>query len=376
MSMILVAVIMALIGPFALVIDNVRRFERLSDPPEGWVPPRVAVLVPARNEEASLGACLASLRAQPGPLRIRVLDDASEDGTRVIAQAAARLDPRLEVMDGAPLPAGWTGKNHACHLLAGAALAEEEPPEWLLFLDADVRVGPGAIASALFLAESRGADLLSVFPEQETGSLPERLILPMLSFVLLGFLPLRWLDRPDPRLAAANGQVMAFRADAYRRIGGHAGVPDAIVEDLALARAIKRSGLRLALADGTGRITCRMYRSLPEIWRGFSKNLFPAFGGGSASFLGVLAVWAACFVLPWLGLIPDETRALAAVAVGLGWGMRVVLAVRLAHPWESVLGHPLAMLFLLALALNSYRVGRSGRTVPWKGRVYPSRGGR
>lgn len=360
-------IVLGLSGIFALLLDNLKRFERLPPTPEGPMP-RVSVLVPARDEERVIADVLASLRDQEGvQLEIRVLDDGSGDRTAEIVETVAAQDSRVTLMTGTPLPPGWKGKNHACQQLGEAASGD-----WLLFVDADVTLGRGAIASAVALAEAKRADLLSVFPEQVTGTLAEKIVLPTLGFILLGFLPFRLLDRPDPRLAAANGQFMLFRREAYQAIEGHARVKAAIVEDIELAREVKRAGLKLAIADGTGRVRCRMYRSLPEIWHGFSKNLYPAFGGKPGPFWFSMGLLGLFFVSPWLLLGVESARAGAIAAIALALGMRLVLALRLRQsPW-AVLGHPLAMAFVLALGLRSYGVSRSGRTIPWKGRSYSS----
>ena len=367
MTALLLGIVLGLSGIFALLLDNLRRFERLPATPAGDKP-HVSVLVPARDEERAIGDCLASLRDQTGAeLEIRILDDGSQDRTAAIVQEAAAQDSRVTLMTGAPLPPGWKGKNHACQQLGEAATGE-----WLLFVDADVRLGPGAIASAVAFAEAQQADLLSIYPEQETKTLAEKIVLPTLGFILLGFLPFRLLHLPDPRISAANGQFMLFRRGAYQAIGGHEGVKAAIVEDIELARRIKQAGLRLALADGTGRVRCRMYRSLPEIWNGFSKNLYPAFGGKPGPFWFSMGLLGLFFVAPWFCLGFEHVRGLAMVAIALALGMRLVLALRLKQsPW-AVLGHPLAMAFVMALGLRSYGASRSGRTIPWKGRSYSS----
>ncbi len=364
MSVLVLGIGAGLAGLFALLVDNLRRFPRLPDDVPTMSRVRVSVGVPARDEERVIGDCLASLLAQEGvSLEIRVLDDGSSDRTAAIVREIAERDGRVTLLEGAPLLEGWKGKPHACQQLGEAATGE-----WLLFVDADVRLGPGAIAAALAQAEAARADLLSVFPEQVCGSWSEKILIPTLGFILLAFLPFRFLERPDPRIAAANGQFMLFRREAYRAINGHAGVKDAIVEDIVLARRVKAAGGRLAIADGTGRVFCRMYRSLGEIWHGFSKNLYPAFGGKPAPFWFSMGLLGMFFVLPWVLAIGGVAWAWVAVALALG--MRAILAWRLRQSVWAVLGHPLAMVFLLALGLRSFGVARSGRTVPWKGRTY------
>lgn len=365
----LVAAQFALLMPLAalagLLADNLIQFRRLpvrQAPPDA---PPVAVLVPARNEAAVLDACLEALRAQRYPrLAIRVLDDASTDETPAIVRRHAAADPRVQLLEGAPLPEGWTGKCHACH-----QLSEGTEAELLLFIDADVRLAPDAVASAVSALLSSDAGLLSLFPEQETRTLGEHLTVPLLSFILLGFLPMRLAANSTlPSLSAANGQYMLFRKAAYQQIGGHGAVRGALVEDIQLARNIKAAGERLAIADGTGLVTCRMYRGWKEAYQGFSKNLYPAFGGRASGFWGALALVFGCFLWPWLTLPWGGVASVAAIALGLG--MRLALALRLRQSWVAVVLHPLGMAALILIALRSFAYARSGRSAPWKGRTY------
>jgi hypothetical protein len=356
----------------ALVADNLSRF-RAPAPPSGDRPaPRVSVLVPARDEAPRIGRCVGSVLAQTGvDLRLVVLDDRSDDGTAAAARAAAAGDPRLTVLAGRPLPDGWAGKPHACHQLAEAA-----DGDWWLFLDADTALRPGAVAAAVAEAETRGADLLSLFPAQVMGSRGEQLMLPLLMFVLLGFLPLRLAERLSaPSLAAANGQFLLFRPAAYAAVGGHAACRADMVEDMALARAIKAAGRRLVVGDGTPWVSCRMYDGFGSLWRGFRKNLYPAFGGRPGPFLAGWGALVALGVAPaalavagWAAQRPDWwAPGLAGLAAG--WVSRALLAARLGQPGWSVPAHPLAVGLLGLLALESWR-GWARGGVAWKGRVY------
>ncbi|MBO9540593.1 glycosyltransferase [bacterium] len=365
----LAALQIALLFPLAalagVLADNLSHFRRLPPikaPPDA---PRVSVLVPARNEAAVLDACLGSLRAQHYPsFEIQVLDDASTDETPRIVRRHAAADPRVRLLEGAPLPLGWTGKCYACHQLSQSAEGD-----LLLFVDADVRLAPDALASAVSALVANEAGLLSLFPEQETKTLGERLTVPLLSFILLCFLPMRLAAQFKlPSLSAANGQFMLFRKGAYQKIGGHAAVRGALVEDIQLARNIKAAGERLSIADGTGLVACRMYRSWKEAYLGFSKNLYPAFGGSASSFWGALAMLFGCFMWPWLTLPWGGVASLAAIALGLG--MRLAIALRLRQALLTVVLHPLAMAALILIALRSFAYARSGRSAPWKGRTY------
>jgi hypothetical protein len=361
----------------ALVADNLRRFRAPAQAASRHGPePRVSVLVPARDEAPRIGALVRSVLAQTDvELRVWVLDDQSTDGTAEAARAAAAGDSRLTVLSGAALPPGWVGKCHACHQLAAAA-----DGDWLVFLDADTVLAPGAIAAAVALAEREDAGLVSLFPTQVMGTFGERLMLPLLMYTLLGFLPLGLAAvRPEPSLAAANGQFLAFSRAAYQAIGGHRAVANDLVEDMALARAIKARGLTLLIADGGSWVRCRMYDGLGALWRGFRKNLYPAFGGRPGPFLAGWTMLVALGVAPLalaiagLALGRPDWWGPGLSAIAAGWTTRAMLAARLRQPWTSVPAHPLAMTLLAVLALDSWRAWASGR-VAWKGRAYDASG--
>jgi chlorobactene glucosyltransferase len=221
-------------------ILNALAFPRLDARAAESEPPFVSILVPARDEAPRVARTVGLLLAQAYPrFELLLLDDASTDDTADRALEAAQGAPRFRLLRGQPLPAGWIGKNWACQQLSEAARGD-----LLLFTDADVSRSPQALAAiAAQLSRSR-ADLLAVFPTQRTGSLAERLVVPLMALAVLGYLPV-WAVHfiSWPVFSAANGQCLAFRRAAYERIGGHAAVHSVIVEDMALAGAIKRAGL-------------------------------------------------------------------------------------------------------------------------------------
>ena len=290
----------------------------------------VSVLVPARNEAGQIGSTVEHLLAQEGvDFEVLVLDDHSSDGTGKAAQEAGRGDARLRVIAGKALPPGWGGKNWACHQLAGEARGA-----WLVFTDADVRWSPGALRALIGWGERSRADMLTVWPTQETRTWGERLVVPLMALTVWGYLPVlavHWI--PWPVFSAANGQCLVFRRGAYERVGGHQAARGAIVEDMALAWKIKASGGRLRMADGAGMIACRMYRGWQEVRDGFAKNIL-AGHGNSLFWLACSTVfhWAV-FVAPWLWL-------------GLGW---------IEHSWPGGLatGWPLWPLALVVLSVGS-----------------------
>jgi cellulose synthase/poly-beta-1,6-N-acetylglucosamine synthase-like glycosyltransferase len=316
----------------------------------------VAVLLPVRDEAHRVAPCLDALLALDGRPRVIVLDDGSTDGTRDLVERTG-----VTVLGGAPLPPGWLGKPHACQQLADAA----GDAEILVFVDADVILRPDAVAKAVALLESIRVDLLSPYPRIEANGLGERLVQPLLQWSWLTFLPLRAMERlRNPSLAAAGGQFLVVRAAAYRRAGGHAAVRADVLEDIALARAIKRSGGRIALADGSRLATCRMYTSWRELVEGYSKSLWASFGSPAIAALvtlGLLGLYVVPLLLvlvgPWLGLATYLVAVLGRVVSARATGGRAL---------PDAFGHPVSILVFAWLLIRSYR---RRRTTRWKGRV-------
>ena len=225
----------------------------------------MSVIVPARNEEASLGACLESLTAQTGlPFEIIVVDDHSTDRTREIASSF----PNVRILDAGPLPEGWTGKNNAVTTGARAARGD-----WLLFTDADTVHLPGSLARALAEAQQHGADLLSYSPEQIAITFWEMATLPVVFAELARQYPPAKVSDPDSPIAAANGQFILIRRDAYDAVGGHAAFATDLLEDVALARAVKRSGRTIRFRYAADAVRTRMYRDFSQLREGWTKNL-------------------------------------------------------------------------------------------------------
>lgn len=347
-------------------VSNLLFFPRLRRQPEPPADaPLVSLLVPARNEAAVIGGTVRGLLAQRYPhLELIVLDDHSTDETAVLAQAAAAGDERLTVLNGRSLPPGWLGKNWACHQLAEAAQGDI-----LIFTDADVRWGPDALPA--LLAQLDGAAMATVWPTQETHTWGERLVVPLMALAILCYLPILPVHyAPWPAFAAANGQCLALRTAAYAQIGGHAAVRDNIVEDVALARLVKRAGLRLRMVDGNRLIGCRMYPDWPAVRDGFAKNIL-AGHGNSVPFLLVSTLfhWLV-FLFPWVWwLLTGSWWAFGLVVAGIG--LRGVTAVFTRQRPHDALLMPLSVLLMTRIAAQSilwrYRGGPR-----WKGRVIGS----
>ncbi|EYD76953.1 Glycosyltransferase involved in cell wall biogenesis [Rubellimicrobium mesophilum DSM 19309] len=336
-------------------------------PPPGPVPPRVSVLIPARDEEANIGPALACALASTGAeIEVVVLDDGSTDRTAGIVRAVAAHDPRVRLIPGAPLPPGWIGKQHACWQLS---LAASHP--LLLFHDADVRLEPEAVARLAAFAQGRG--LVSGVPRQVTVTLGERIAIPQILVVLLGYLPLPMAraNPTDPRFAAAIGQVLLVTRAAYDASGGHAGMRGTIHDGLRLARAVRTAGFGTDLCDLSGLATCRMYSSWRDLWAGFSKNAREGMATPRA-----LPVWTLLLggghVLPFL-LLPvagGTAFGVAALAAALVWLAAGATAHRTRASWMSVLLHPVGVLLTLAIQWNALLAGPRRRPAVWRGRSY------
>lgn len=341
--------------------------------------PFVSVLVPARNEARNIARCIRSLLAQDYPnFELIVLDDNSQDGTDAIIEqlASPSDDPahRLRLMEGATLLDGWLGKNFACHQLSQVAQGEV-----LLFTDADTVHSVGTLSKAIAALEYEKADFLSVFPRQQAVSFAERLVVPLMLLYVVGLLPIWLVSRSsNAAFSAANGQFMLFRRDAYDAIGGHAAVRGVVLEDVIMGRRIKRAGLKQILPDGSDLVQCRMYRSSGEVWRGFSKNLFAFFNFSLIWFFLFMVLNIAAFVGPffWLlfGWITNQPASLQwlwlpLVQVGLAWFLRIGLAFRFGFGLFNAFLHPLSILYMLAIGINSVKWYHEGGG-EWKGRKY------
>lgn len=315
----------------------------------------VSLLVPVRDEAANI------VRTMPTWLRqsvdeILLLDDGSTDGTGELAHGLASGDPRVRILDGAELPAGWLGKPWACHQLAAAASGGI-----LVFCDADVELHPGAIEAIVRAGRGQHADVFSVFPRQLTVGVGERLLVPLIDDVLLAFLPFGLLALPIPAAASANGQLLAFQREAYDAIGGHEAARDAVVEDVRLAFTARSAGLRLGLALGNELVQTRMYDGYRATVRGFGKSVRAAHGGSRLLMALTALAHLVTYTLPWLLARRDRGWALAAAA---GPAQRVIVNATTGRgaPWEAALVPvtPLAALPVYAVAMR--------RSATWKGR--------
>lgn len=332
---------------------------------------KISVLVPVRNEEEDIGNCLDSLLNQNYPnLEIIVMDDSSEDRTwEILKEYELRNDDRIRVRHSQPLPVGWTGKNWVCH-----QLSEEATGSWMLFTDADTIHKPDCISNAYRECLARGSTYVSYLPDLITVTLGEKILLPIIYFAFYLLLPLTGLKKiRNYYSAVAIGTFILIRSDIYQKIGGHAELRDEIVDDIYLARMVKKAGENFDMINGTGIFYSRFYTNVGEVWRGFTKNAFGAYGYSILPYIATLLFSYTAFLHPVVKLIlygnfsltnPYFTQTLLIVAI------RLIVMLRTRHSFFSILFHPVMVAFSLLFALNSLFKIMLGLPVVWKGRAY------
>ena len=347
-------------------------------------PPEVSIIVPARNEESCLAACLNSLARQTAVgFEIIIVDDCSTDRTRQIAESFAEV----RVISPPPLPTGWTGKNNA--VWTGV---QEARGEWLLFTDADTVHVPGSLARALAEAKEHGVDMLSYSPEQIAVTTWEMAVLPVVFAELAHQYPPQQVSDPASPVAAANGQYILIRREAYDAVGGHRAIAADLLEDVALARRVKSSGRRLRFRYAADAVRTRMYRNFAQLREGWTKNLALLFPRPGWLAVGTVLRWG----LPWgMVLYPLALilLAMAGASGALGWfphqfyPWRLVWIICVSLAFNSLYGRlrranvDLPMEFLgafLGMPMFAYLLLRSKRarangSVSWKGRIYSDR---
>ncbi len=350
-------------------------------PPEFTSSARVAVIVPAYNEAVNIGDCAASILASQLPagvtLTLWLADDGSSDRTPEIAAELAVADPRVRVLAVPPRPQDdvWVGKNWAC-----AQAADRATGDFLLFVDADVRLAPGAIAAALAEMERTGADLLSAAPGIDCGCLAEWLVQPLImALIAVGFDFASVNDPANPKAFAA-GPFMLFRRESYVAIGGHRAVAAHPVEDVMLAQRIKDSGKTLHYALGLGLISARMYRSFAALWEGWTKNYYLGSGRRPGNTLFSALAVLLVFTVPWLSAaiaLAESWQApgrafpllvLSGMAIALQYALRAIAAVRFQQPLRYVWLSWLGGLLVAAIAVVSIVKTETGWGWTWRGR--------
>ncbi|GAA3751551.1 glycosyltransferase family 2 protein [Terriglobus aquaticus] len=378
--------------PAVLTIVNLREYQPPPPVPKGGKRRAVAVCIPARNEEGGIAACVESvLRSELVLLEVVVADDHSTDRTAAIVQAISQRDSRVRLLEAPTLPAGWNGKQHACwiaaqNVLNGAAIetanggsrAEVPDAPLLCFLDADVRLEPAALDRMAALLHDTGAALVSGFPQEETGMPMEWLLLPLIHFVLLGYLPL-WLLRlyNSPGFAAGCGQFLLVEPESYVRSGGHSAIRHTMHDGLLLPRLLRQHGYGTRLADLTGLARCRMYHSAAATWRGLAKNATEGMAAPAAilPFTFLLGFGAVLPVPLLIVALTAKTASTSAVlfawaAVVLSYLPRLLEVRRFRQRGVSAALHPVGVATLLVLQWYAFVRKLIGRPAAWKDRAY------
>ena len=343
----------------------------------------LTVVIPAFNEAHNIEACVASVLANQPPCRdwsVLVVDDESTDATVENALRAGSAASHFRLIQAGPRPVNerWVGKNWAC-----SKAVEQVSSEWLLFIDADVRLKPDALQRALAQANDEQADLLSLAPRLSCGCLAEWMVQPIMASLLgLGF-PILETNDPASPVAFAAGPFMLFKASTYRQIGGHRALAGEVVEDLALARAIKAGGHRLRYLLGLDAVDLRMYSNLAALWEGWTKNWFLGLDRDPVKALGAALVVVLMFSVPWL-LLPASLVLLwlqPLLASAWWWLMALasfaILQQLLLRLWtRSNFDVPLTLWWLMGAggllvgAIGPVSIWRTytGRGWTWKGR--------
>jgi chlorobactene glucosyltransferase len=369
------AIVVSLVVLLIVSLFNMRYLRHLYSYPEPPSWPRCSVLVPARNEEASIGRCAGGLLAQDYPdFQVIVLDDNSTDRTWQILQELGTRDKRLVLIKGKPLPDDWLGKHWAC-----SQLAEASDGELLVYVDADTYHEPGMLRGAASAMIYEKAALISALPRQKVISWSELLSIPAFYLGMLCGVPLELtrLQR-NPLLFAILGQFLVFRRSTYDAVGGYAAVRHNVVDDIAIGRRVHAMGLKYKLLDGGGLVSCRMYRNFDQTWKGLTKSTFATFNF-DPYFLTLMYILALIFyvsppIVLGIGLaqphIPLEITAMAGIAVLLNIVLWTVSNIRFHFPLYVVLFYPFSAIFMTIVAFASMILTMQGKAL-WKGRSMP-----
>jgi len=336
-------------------------------------PVRLSAIVPARNEEAVIHACVESLAQQSEITEILVVNDQSTDQTAAVIQDCMRRLPQVRLLETKELPAGWVGKNNALWLGASEAKGD-----WLLFTDADAVHNGDSAARALAIAGEENAVMVSFSPQQVMETWYEKSLIPYVYCRLASRFSFAEVNDPQKAAAAANGQFLMIRRDVYRAVGGHASVAGEVLEDVALAKRVKSAGYRIWFGSGKDIVRVRMYRSFAAMWEGWRKNLYLLMGGSEGAvgreFVRAVAseIAAVIAAISAWGFTESALAALGVLAVGMV-GISVAYDGELKRSqfpagliWYGIPGR----LLFAGVLRASYRAHRRGK-LEWKGREYP-----
>jgi len=367
-----------LIFLFNFIVNNIL-FKNIANYllPESLIksPPLVSILVPARNEAENIKRCLISLSKQDYPnIEILVLDDNSNDGTSLVVEKFTEKDSRVKLITGKPLKSGWIGKSYACYQLSKYAKGK-----YFIFTDADTLHFKNSISSAISCLINNNLGALSAIPKQIMVTFHERMVVTWVHFGILSLMPLFLVKKSkNPLFCTANGQFMLFRREVYEKIGGHKSIKTKILEDIHISKQVKRCGYNFMIFDGSKNIYCRMYRSFSKLIRGFSKFMFAAFDYNLFNIAVVILLISALFLFPfillplgvfifdWSGMIIN----LITIQIFIVLIMRIILAIRLKNRILDIFFHPLSMVYIILICINSVLQTKFGEGAYWKDRRY------
>ena len=369
---ILIASVLAATFPLRMIISNLKSY---LPPPSlnKLLTPQISILIPARNEEGGIEAAIRSaLATENAEVEVVVLDDHSEDNTPAIVSRVALLDSRVRLENAPELPSGWCGKQHACHVLSQRARYE-----YLLFQDADVRLKKDCAPRLVAFMEASKAELVSGIPWQETGTWSEKMLIPLIHFMLLCFLPIKRMRLfSSPVLAAGCGQLFLAKKYSYEAMGGHTAIKQSMHDGITLPRAYRNNGMMTDLCDVTELAECRMYRGFGQVWFGLAKNategmakpflltLFTIFLlVGQVIPFGILGF--VCYFESSWGL-----RLGSVLSVCFAYRARFIAKVAFRQSLFGALMHPFGILMLIVIQWYALIRQGIGKPSGWKGRAY------
>lgn len=333
--------------------------------------PSISVLIPARDEAAGIANAIHTALASEGvDVEVVVLDDHSTDDTAKIVQQIAQADNRVALLSGQALPDHWNGKQFACYQLANHARHQR-----MIFIDADVILQPNALADLIAYQDASGAALLSAFPHQITGTWMEKWLIPMMHFILLGFLPVdRMRLSRQKAYAAGCGQLFMTSKSDYRLAGTHKSIQNSRHDGLKLPAAYRQAGLSTDIVDGTPLASCRMYRSAGQVLRGLAKNASEGIAS-PALIVPFSSILLGGSVLPWVGLVAalitgqSTPMIVSLVAIIVSHVPRVVAVYQFRQSWFGALCHSPATVTFVAIQWFAFINHLLGRKVAWRGRL-------
>lgn len=382
-----IAVVFAAI-PFGLTLWNFIHYAKPKALPKDMAdaesnPYAVSLLIPARNEAKSIETAIRSaLASQHIDLEVLVLDDHSTDDTADIVKRLAAKDSRVRLLQAPDLPDGWCGKQHACY-----ELSKHAKYGTLCWIDADVQLKPQALVRAVHFKKSSKAQLVSGFPHQQTGTWMEKLVVPQIMLVLMGYLPMMVMRRSaSPGFAAGCGQFFMTNKEAYNEIGGHGAIRASLHDGVTLPRAFRTAGHRTDLFDATDLVSCRMYDNAKDVWQGFGKNATEGMAGSIAIWVWTILLFCG-HILPWLlvaflaagslgfGPLTEPTLAqqiLIPLSSILAAGVSVALMIRFRQGPIVALLRPFGVVTMLGIQWHARLAAWRGKPLAWRGRTYVS----